>query len=253
MTYRDYEPVDLQRAGFKLHQLQGFEKDNIENAFAGLVLKVLGMINDGKEATVYLCEMEGDAEFTLAAAKIFKSRTFRNFNNDRTYRNFGKMRDRRMAKMMRGHSSKGDRAFHRQWVKSEWDTLCKLHRLGVRVPKPISDYDDGVLMEYIGTIDGAAPRLIHCRLDEADARRVADHLHADVQTMLEHDIVHGDLSPYNVLYASGEPVIIDVPQAMDLRTTPEAYSAITRDLNNLDRFFAKLKIEASFVDLLRDI
>ncbi|HJN52416.1 MAG: hypothetical protein QGI68_07835 [Pseudomonadales bacterium] len=50
MSYRDYEPVDLQRAGFKIHQLEGFEKDNIENAFAGYVLKVVGKINDGKEA-----------------------------------------------------------------------------------------------------------------------------------------------------------------------------------------------------------
>jgi RIO kinase 1 len=253
MSYRDYEPVDLQGAGFKIHQLEGFEKDNIENAFAGFVLRVLGKINDGKEATVYLCRMEGDAKFPLAVAKIFKSRAFRHFDTDRNYRNFGKMRDRRQAKLMRSRSTKGDRMFHQQWVKSEWAMLNKLHHLGVRVPYPIAEYDDGVLMEYIGTLDGAAPRLVNCKLEPEQLAGVAEQLHADIGTMLSNDVVHGDLSPYNILYEAGETVIIDVPQAMDLATTPSAYSMAQRDLSNLDRYFEKRKLETRFVDLLRDL
>jgi|TARA_B100000315_G_scaffold260402_1_gene321455 RIO kinase 1 len=252
MSYRDYEPVDLQRAGFKIHQLEGFEKDNIENAFAGYVLKVLGKINDGKEATVYLCRTGRDSGFTYAAAKIFKSRTFRHFDTDRNYRDFGKMRDRRLAKLMRGRGGRGDQVFHRQWVKSEWHTLNALHKLGVRVPIPIAEYDDGVLMEYIGTLDGAAPRLIDCRLDETKLKATAEKLYHDIEIMLADDIVHGDLSPYNILY-HGEPVIIDVPQAMDLRTTPKAYSMMQRDLTNLDRYFKKKKIEVRFLDLMKEI
>lgn len=253
MSYRDYDPVDLQRAGYKVHQLQGFEKDNIENAFAGFVLRVIGKINDGKEATVYLCHMEGDAEFELAAAKIFKSRQFRNFNNDRNYRNFGKMRDRRKARMMRGRSDKGDRAFHRQWVKSEWEMLNRLYDLGVRVPKPVAEYDDGVLMEFVGTGDGAAPRLVHAQMQPDEVRSVADRLSADIKTMLENDIVHGDLSSYNILYDGKEPVIIDVPQAMDARVTPDAYGLASRDLNNLDRFFQKHNLDTDLSGLLRHL
>ena len=253
MTYRDYEPVDLQRAGFKIHQLQGFEKDNIENAFAGFVLRVIGKINDGKEATVYLCRMEQGSALTWAAAKIFKSRTFRHFNTDRNYRNFGKMRDRRAAKLMRGRSNKGDEAFHKQWVKSEWRMLNRLHELGVRVPIPIAEYTDGVLMEFIGTIDGAAPRLVNCRLEESELQEVAARLFDDVETMLYNDIVHGDLSAYNILYDGADPVIIDVPQAMDLKTTPEAIDMLQRDLSNLDTFFERKKVQTRFVDLLRQV
>jgi len=107
----------------------------------------------------------------LAAAKIFKSRKFRNFDNDRGYRNFGKMRDRRAAKLMRGRSKKGDQVFHRHWVTSEWNMLQQLHHLGVRVPAPIAAYEDGVLMEFIGTDEGAAPRLINCHIDEPELSR----------------------------------------------------------------------------------
>ena len=157
-----------------------------------------------------------------------------------------------MAKLMRGRSDKGEQEFHRQWVKNEWNTLVSLHKLGVRVPIPIAEYDDGVLMEYIGTMDGAAPRLIDCRLDEMELKATAEKLYHDIEIMLAEDIVHGDLSPYNILY-SGEPVIIDVPQAMDLRTTPVAHSMMQRDLTNLDRYFEKRKLDVGFLDLMDKI
>jgi RIO kinase 1 len=254
MSYRDYEPVDLARAGFKIHQLQGFEKDNIENAFAGYVLEVLGKINDGKEATVYLCRAgDSAAQFHFAAAKIFKPRNFRHFNTDKNYRNFGKMRDKRAARHMRGKSQGGQIAFHRQWVQSEWRVLNQLHDLGIRVPEPISQYDDGVLMEYIGTAEGAAPRLINCKLKDEELRRTADKLYDDIETMLNNNIVHGDLSPYNVLHDGKEPVIIDVPQAMNLFEVPDAYSMMHRDLSNLERYFEKQKLQVPFLDLLRNL
>ncbi len=252
MSYRDYEPVDLARAGFKVHQLEGFEKDNIENAFAGFVLEVLARINDGKEATVYLCRAGAStADFQLAAAKIFKPRNFRHFNTDRNYRNFGKMRDRRKAKHMRGKSASGQIAFHRQWVQSEWDQLQRLHEIGIRVPRPIARYDDGVLMEYIGDQDGPARRLVDCRLDAAELDHVGEQLYADVGRMLEHGIVHGDLSPYNILFDGEDIVIIDVPQAMDMRDVPDAYAMMSRDLSNLERWFEKHGRVVPFMELLR--
>lgn len=254
MTYRDYEPVDLARAGFKIHQLEGFEKDNIENAFAGFVLEVIGKINDGKEATVYLCRAGEGADFEWAAAKIFKPKNFRHFNTDKSYRNFGKMRDRRQAKHMRGKSERGQLGFHKHWVKSEWQMLTRLQRLGVRVPRPISQYDDGVLMEFIGTAaEGAAPRLINSHLSAEELALTADQLYRDIETMLRDGIVHGDLSPYNVLHDGHGPVIIDVPQATDVSATPEAYAMMQRDLSNLERYFEKQNMEVNFMELLRNL
>lgn len=108
MSYKDYEPVYLTRANFKIHLLESLEKDNIENAFAGHVQEVIGQINDGKEATVYLCQgMSGE----FLAAKIFKARRFRHFGTDKHYRNFGKQRDRRMAKAIKKNSNKGGKLF----------------------------------------------------------------------------------------------------------------------------------------------
>lgn len=50
-------------------------------------------------------------------------------------------------------------------------------------------------------------------------------------------LVHGDLSEYNILMRDGEPVIIDVGQAM----TADWFNAkdlLRRDIANINRFFA---------------
>jgi RIO kinase 1 len=163
------------------------------------------------------------------------------------------MRDKRMAKSMRGKSSKGEKAFHQHWVNSEWRMLNLLHDAGVRVPEPYAEFPDGVLMEFIGDNEGPAPRLINCKFSTDDLEDIGARLMRDIALMLEIGIVHGDLSPYNILFNGDEPVIIDVPQAIDLRTTPDGYSIMHRDLMNLDRYFKKQGVILPFLELLDNI
>jgi RIO kinase 1 len=250
MSYKDYEPVDLARAGFQIHQLEALEKDNIENAFAGYVAEVIGPINDGKEATVYLCRGGEATDRPYLAAKMFKARVFRSFNTDRNYRNFGKHRDKRMAKAMSRKSKKGEVAFHKHWIDSEWRYLNLLFAAGVCVPKPYALSADGVLMEFIGDDNGPAPRLINTRLSPAEAEDCGRAVYRDVDRMLDLEVVHGDLSPYNILYDGRRPVIIDVPQAMEMHTTPDAFSMMLRDLTNLEHYFDKQGAPVPFVELL---
>ena len=68
--------------------------------------------------------------------------------------------------------------------------------------------------------------------------------------MLAMDIVHGDLSAYNILVYQDEPVIIDVPQAMEMSIAPNAFAMMVRDLGNLEKFFEKKGVSISLMDLL---
>jgi RIO kinase 1 len=247
MSYKDYDPHDLARADFKIHQLEGLEKDNVLNAFAGYVDDVLGKINDGKEATVYLCQSRDE----YLAAKIYRARHFRHFDTDRTYRNFSKMRDRRMAKAMRGKSKRGQHAFHTHWIDSEWKILQQLHEIGVSVPKPYLQSADGILMEYIGNENGPAPRLVNCRLQQEEAESLLPHVIEDLELMIENDVVHGDFSAYNILYDGSVHRVIDVPQAVDPRVTPDAYNLFQRDLINIEKYFAKYGLTLPIDDLMR--
>jgi RIO kinase 1 len=227
------------RAGILRGQLAEFEQSAILEHFAAKTEAVLARINDGKEATVWLCSAIGGG---YLAAKMYRARRFRAFRNDKSYStplaHWGK--DKRAEKAMQKATSKGREMGQRQWVSREWRTLEVLHASGVSVPEPVARCEAGILMEFIGDEDGPAPRMHDVlaherdRVDIATLRNWWDSLRADVVGMLRSDLVHGDLSAYNVLIAKGQPRIIDVPQAVDGRS-PEGFELLVRDLTNLTR------------------
>ena len=58
--------------------------------------------------------------------------------------------------------------------------------------------------------------------------------------MLCSDVIHGDLSPYNILMAWNGPNIIDFPQVVNAAANSRAEFFFKRDLENLRRFFAAM-------------
>ena len=52
-----------------------------------------------------------------------------------------------------------------------------------------------------------------------------DQLREAMATMAQHGIVHGDLSAYNLLAAGDPPVIIDLPQIVDLVGNPQGWTS----------------------------
>ena len=256
MSFKDYEPTDLSRSDFYRHELQGFEIDNILNVFVGYVARVIGRINDGKEATVYLCEPapdNADIQHPFLAAKIYRANKFRHFENDQSYRNLGKVKDKRMAKAMRNKSNRGQSAFRKHWIESEWDSLSLLYEAGVKCPRPYHWYDDSILMSCDITPEGPSPRLIDCKLEQHTAKQVLDAILVDVVTMVDHNLVHGDLSAYNILFDGTDHCIIDVPQAVDIRVVPDAYNLLQRDLINLGKYFKRYELELPVDDWMRKL
>jgi len=55
--------------------------------------------------------------------------------------------------------------------------------------------------------------------------------------MLQHDLVHGDLSAYNILYWEGEITIIDFPQVVNLHSNPKARFILQRDIERTCEYF----------------
>jgi RIO kinase 1 len=91
-------------------------------------------------------------------------------------------------------------------------------------------------MEYIGDETGACPQLRNAELDDPDGT-YGDVVDFIVGGWADAGLVHGDLSEYNILMRDGEPVVIDVGQAM----TADWFNAkdlLRRDIANINRFFA---------------
>lgn len=243
--------IDLAGANFTRGVLGELEQRVVLREFSGYVTAVDGRVNDGKEATVYLCRSRpGAVAADYLAAKIYRARKFRAFATESRYRNPHKMRDRRLAKAIKGRSRAGQRASHHLWIDREWQALNALFDAGASVPKPYARCDDGVLMEFIGSDDGVgAPALAELRLTPDEAGTVFERVIGDIEILLDCGFVHGDLSAYNVLYADAKPRLIDLPQAVRIDETPDAWSLFHRDVENLCRYVVKCGVDADAMDV----
>jgi RIO kinase 1 len=217
----------------------------------GLINSVLFKIKSGKEATVYCCE----APRELLAAKVYRPLESRRFRNDAVYQT-GRMHLARAGRVQRavtGKSAFGREVQYATWLNHEWQMLCSLHAAGVDVPQPIAQAERAILMPYFGDAEAPAPNLNEAELTPQQAAIVTDQLLRNIMMMLDAHCVHGDLSPYNVLYWRNRAVIIDVPQAVDPRLNPAAQSLLARDVKNVCDWAARLGVRRDPAAITRDL
>jgi RIO kinase 1 len=203
----------------------------------GVVEEVCARLKSGKEADLWIVRHGGE----LVAAKVYKAREARSFRNDAAYREGRRVRDTRTQRAMDKGSRFGQRAAEDAWKTKEADALHALHAAGVRVPRPVMFYEGVLLMELVVDAHGhPAPRLVDARVGREQAAALYADLRAQAVRMLAADLIHGDLSPYNVLVAWNGPVVIDFPQVVGAAHNSQAESFFRRDLENLRRFFAAI-------------
>jgi RIO kinase 1 len=70
-----------------------------------------------------------------------------------------------------------------------------------------------------------------------------DELLYDVETMLADNLIHGDLSDFNVLLWAGEPFVIDLPQALDPRVNLRSELLLRRDIERLCQWGRRFGVE----------
>jgi len=218
----------------------------------GLITDVDYLISSGKEGTVYCCRAAPDTGHERFAVKIHRGRTQRSFKNDAIYlsgrvagvaltgsagiKASGKV-DQRLARAVKKRSKTGIAAIEQSWITYEYATMQALHRAGARVPEPITMSGHALLMEYVGDADGPAPKLKHVSLDRAEARRAWETMLDEIALWLANDRIHGDLSPFNILWWEDRPVVIDFPQAVSPWDNPDARFLLERDLRNVSTYF----------------
>lgn len=127
------------------------------------------------------------------------------------------------------------------WTRREHTILGRLAEAGVRAPRPYGHLRNVLVMEFIHDQGGPAPRLRDAPIEDPAA--LYRDLVTQVRRMVEKaHLVHGDLSPYNTLYAEGKVVLIDVAQAMPT-DHPQATKLLERDVANFSKFFRRLGVD----------
>ncbi|MBZ0291249.1 MAG: hypothetical protein K8L99_01655 [Anaerolineae bacterium] len=214
-----------------------------------LIQDVLALVKGGKEANVYRCEGNPAVTDELIAAKVYRPRMFRNLRNDKLYREGRpilksngkavKKTDHRLMRALGKKSSLGVQAAHTSWLMYEYTTLQKLHRAGAAVPKPLAVGDNTILMGYCGDRHEAAHTLNEIDLQPDEAQALFQEVMRNIELMLRLEVIHGDLSAYNILYWQGEITLIDFPQVTDPTVNPSAAVILERDITRVCQYFAE--------------
>jgi RIO kinase 1 len=213
-----------------------------------LISDVLLRVKGGKEANVYLCRADEAIGLQWLAAKVYRPRSMRNLRNDRLYREgreiavsasgVNRRRDSRMTRALQKKTAFGAEISHSSWILHEHGALDKLYKAGAAVPKPFATADNAILMGYVGDEHRPAPALHEVTLGSQELQPLFHEAIRNVELMLQHNMIHGDLSAYNILYWEGKITLIDFPQVTMALTNPSAYMILRRDIQRICDYFA---------------
>jgi RIO kinase 1 len=181
-----------------------------------------GVVRSGKEARVYWGVTSNG---TPRAVKIYLTASVE-FKKRMRYI----AGDRRFAKL-----PNSIRAMIKLWVQKEFKNLQLAEAAGVRVPKPYDFKENALVMEYIGEPPAPAPTFSEVEVDNADyvwTMKMVKRLYQKAE------LVHGDLSEFNIFKFGRERVLFDMGSAV-LSSHPEARELLRRDITNMVRFFKK--------------
>jgi RIO kinase 1 len=229
--------------------------------------EVLGLLKTGKEAEVFVLERtHGDRSCLLAHKRYRPTKVgkgvieglgftkARSFANDAVYHEGKKFRYSRDQRAVERQTDYGKKLLADRWPGHELDILRKLWAAGADVPYPIEFIGDGMVMQYVGDHSQAAPRLVQARLSHGELAVAFGQLEENLRTFAAASVVHGDLSPYNVLWWDGRLWFIDFPQAADLVLNPHGFDLLHHDVMTMCTWFTRqghaCDGEALFAELL---
>jgi RIO kinase 1 len=206
---------------------------------------VLFKIKAGKEASVYLCRAGEQVSTPLVAAKVYRPRMLRNLRDDHLYRegrtdldeDGHELHDDGSIHAILTRSHYGEQIRHQSWIAHEFETMKVLSGAGADVPRPYEMAHNAILMGYLGDLTMPAPALNEVVLDRDEAGHIFSRLMHNLDILLTHGLVHGDLSAYNVLYWEGDIFLIDFPQVVSPENNRNAFTIFQRDITRLCEYF----------------
>ena len=194
-----------------------------------------GAISTGKEANV-LKGIKDDG--SIVAVKIYRIATS----------DFKKMQYYIAGDPRFNVRSSNKRQLINNWVNKEFRNLTRLKDAGVNVPEAITSLNNVLIIEFIGDkAENPAPTVKN--LPPEDPNDFYEKLVNQMDRFINKaNLIHGDLSSYNILNFNEEPVIIDVSQSV-VRDHIIANELLERDIKNISFEFSKMGVDTSIEDL----
>ncbi|NJE31280.1 serine protein kinase RIO [Thermococcus sp. 18S1] len=207
----------------------------------GKVEALYGVISTGKEANVFAGV---DAEGNRIAVKIYRTYTTE----------FRRIWEYLAADPRVGYLPKDMRKLVFVWTRREFKNLQRAIKYAVRVPEPVIFRNNVLVMEFIGD-ELPAPRIkdVERSLEPSDFEELYDFTMGVIERLWKRgDMVHGDLSEYNILLHD-RPVVIDWSQAT-VKRNRMSVELLRRDLRNVINYFGRKGVDVDdFNDKFREL
>jgi len=200
----------------------------------GVIDEIHGVVKAGKESRVYWGKDKQGNELAikiyLTVSAEFRKGMLKYIEGDPRFK--GVRRDTRSLVFA--------------WAQKEFRNLEQAIAAKVRVPKPIAVKNNVLIMEFIGKNGICAPSMKEHppRNPEKIYKTLLNYLR---RLYRKAELVHGDLSEYNVMIWNGRPIIFDVSQAVPL-SHPLADTLLYRDLKNINRYFSRLGVKVPSIE-----
>jgi len=216
----------------------------------GLITSVYAPLTSGKEGSVYCCRAHPSTRRKFVAAKVYREHAEGSYKWNATYfEGRERMLKPQVIRAIRARSSYGKEVAAGLWVEAEYANLVTCHRAGINVPEPIARAESALLMEYIGNGARPAPLLHSVHLSPQEAATLYNQIIEEIARMLSIHLVHGDLSPYNILHWQKAVYIIDLPQAVDTRFNHTAFDLLQRDIETVSSWFERVGVRTDPIAL----
>ncbi len=204
----------------------------------GYLKTINGVVRSGKEARLYWGVGRRDRS---VAIKIFLT-TSAEFKGGRMMYIQGDYRFK--------NTRRDTRSLVNLWALKEFKNLQQARDAGVRVPSPIKVEGNVLLMEFIGRKGIPAPLLRETPLDHPG--RVYDKIAEAIRRLYQKaQLVHGDLSEYNIMMVNTDPVLFDFAQAVPPEH-PMSREFLERDLSRMNEYFSKIGVTVAPIKRLTE-
>ncbi|MEM3382542.1 MAG: serine protein kinase RIO [Nitrososphaerales archaeon] len=204
---------------------------------SGVLRSLNGVVSSGKEARVYWGER---VDGSSVAVKIYLTVTAE-FKRRWPYI----IGDPRFENIKRSSSN-----LIIIWAQKEYRNLLTAYESRIPVPKPLAVRRNILVMDFIGHYGKPAPLLNEVEVKQSDYKKIIfliDKLYNSA------NLVHADLSEYNIFKHEKRLILFDFGSAVDIRH-PLSKEFLIRDINNINRFFIKRGLSVEPVeDLLKKV
>lgn len=201
----------------------------------GLLDRVNGVISTGKEAVILHADSDPNYEDpsgkscklpTECVVKVFKTTLSEFKQRDKYIKDDYRFKDRYGNKQ-------NSRKMVTLWAEKEMHNLNRLAKARIPCPRVVTLKKHILIMSFIGENHRPAPKLKDVVLDDANLILAYEQI-VDVMKRLysEANLVHADLSEYNILWHDGQCWFIDVGQSVE-PSHPNAHMFLFRDCSNI--------------------